>query len=69
MIRLQLTHSEEKWGTFMYVKQKNKTAIHSQRMIAMPMWSHNEVEQEYRSAYISAGIEAVQRVWNESQQF
>ena len=30
---------------------------------AMPRWSDDEVEQEYRSAYITAGIEAIQRVW------
>ena len=29
----------------------------------MPRWSADEVEQEYRSAYIVAGIEAIQRVW------
>lgn len=29
----------------------------------MPVWSENPVEQEYRSAYIIAGIEAIQRVW------
>ena len=29
----------------------------------MPIWSDDEVEQEYRSAYITAGIEAIQRVW------
>lgn len=29
----------------------------------MPVWSDNQVEQEYRSAYIIAGIEAIQRVW------
>ncbi len=163
---MQLTHSEEKWGGFMYFKQKNKTAIRSQHMIAdalfslmkrkpfqqisvteiceeaaigrktfyrnfelredvidfqldlmcedykkeliplpleqylhhhfayiqknadyfialyknglsslanekfsvllpdtMPVWSDNPIEQEYRSAYIIAGIEAIQRVW------
>ena len=30
---------------------------------AMPLWTADEVEQEYRSAYIIAGIEAIQRVW------
>lgn len=30
---------------------------------AMPVWSDNRIEQEYRSAYIIAGIEAIQRVW------
>ena len=29
----------------------------------MPIWSKNEIEQEYRSAYIIAGIDAIQRVW------
>lgn len=29
----------------------------------MPMWSENPIEQEYRSAYIIAGIEAIQRIW------
>lgn len=29
----------------------------------MPTWSDNPIEQEYRSAYIIAGIEAIQRVW------
>lgn len=29
----------------------------------MPVWSNNPIEQEYRSAYIIAGIEAIQRVW------
>ena len=29
----------------------------------MPLWSEDPVEQEYRSAYIIAGIEAIQRVW------
>lgn len=29
----------------------------------MPVWSDNPIEQEYRSAYIVAGIEAIQRVW------
>ena len=166
MHRKQLTHSEKKWGGFMYFKQKNKTAIRSQHMIAdalfslmkrkpfqqisvteiceeaaigrktfyrnfelredvidfqldlmlddykkelaslsfeqylyhhfafiqenadcfialyqsglssfanekfsallpetMPIWSENPTEQEYRSAYIISGIEAIQRVW------
>lgn len=30
---------------------------------AMPVWADNQIEQEYRSAYIIAGIEAIQRVW------
>lgn len=163
---MQLTHSEKKWGEFMYFKNKNKTAIRSQHMISdalfslmkrkpfqqitvteiceeaaigrktfyrnfelredvidfqldlmcedykkeliplpleqylyhhfayiqknadyfivlyknglsslayekfsvllpdtMPVWSDNPIEQEYRSAYIIAGIEAIQRVW------
>lgn len=29
----------------------------------MPTWSNNSVEQEYRSAYIIGGIEAIQRIW------
>lgn len=29
----------------------------------MPTWSENPVEQEYRSQYTIAGIEAIQRVW------
>lgn len=29
----------------------------------MPVWSKNPIEQEYRSAYIISGIEAIQRVW------
>ena len=29
----------------------------------MPLWSENEVEQEYRSQYITAGIDAIIRVW------
>lgn len=29
----------------------------------MPSWTNNEIEQEYRSAYIIAGIEAMQRIW------
>ena len=29
----------------------------------MPLWSENPVEQEYRSQYIVAGIEAIVRVW------
>ncbi len=29
----------------------------------MPVWSDNPIEQEYLSAYIIAGIEAIQRVW------
>lgn len=29
----------------------------------MPVWSDDPIEQEYRSAYIVAGIEAIQRVW------
>ena len=29
----------------------------------MPLWSENEVEQEYRSQYIIAGIDAIIRVW------
>lgn len=36
---MQLTHSEEKWGGFMYFKQKNKTAIRSQHMIADALFS------------------------------
>lgn len=163
---MQLTHSEKKWGEFMYFKGKNKTAVRSQHMISdalfslmkrkpfqqitvteiceeaaigrktfyrnfelredvidfkldlmceeykkelislpleqylyhhfayiqknadyfivlyknglsslayekfsvllpdtMPIWSENPMEQEYRSAYIIAGIEAIQRVW------
>ena len=31
----------------------------------MPIWSADPVEQEYRSAYIISGIEAIQRVWVE----
>lgn len=29
----------------------------------MPIWSENPIEQEYRSAYIIYGIEAIQKVW------
>lgn len=29
----------------------------------MPVWSENPTEQEYRSGYIMAGIEAVQKIW------
>lgn len=29
----------------------------------MPLWSENPVEQEYRSQYIIAGIDAIVRVW------
>ena len=29
----------------------------------MPQWSENKVEQEYRSQYIIAGIDAIIRVW------
>ena len=29
----------------------------------MPIWLENAVEQKYRSEYIIAGIEAIQRVW------
>ena len=29
----------------------------------MPIWSEDPVEQEYRSQYIIAGIEAIVRVW------
>lgn len=29
----------------------------------MPVWTKDELEQEYRSAYIIAGIEAMQRIW------
>lgn len=29
----------------------------------MPIWSNDPIEQQYRSAYIIAGIEAIQRVW------
>ena len=31
----------------------------------MPVWTKDPVEQEYRSQYIIAGIEAIQRVWVE----
>lgn len=29
----------------------------------MPVWTEDIIEQEYRSEYIIAGIEAIQRVW------
>lgn len=29
----------------------------------MPIWTEDIIEQEYRSEYIIAGIEAIQRVW------
>lgn len=29
----------------------------------LPVWSEDPIEQEYRSEYIIAGIEAIQRVW------
>ena len=29
----------------------------------MPLWSEDPVEQEYRSQYIIAGIDAIIRVW------
>ena len=29
----------------------------------MPIWSADPIEQEYRSAYIISGIEAIQRIW------
>lgn len=35
------------------------------RQETMPKWSENEVEQEYRSAYIINGIEAIQQIWIE----
>lgn len=31
----------------------------------MPKWTDDPVEQEYRSQYIIAGVEAVERVWVE----
>ena len=31
----------------------------------MPQWTKDPVEQEYRSRYIIAGVEAVERVWVE----
>lgn len=31
----------------------------------MPVWSENEVEQEYRCGYIMAGVEAIQKIWIE----
>lgn len=31
----------------------------------MPQWTNDPVEQEYRSRYIIAGVEAVERVWVE----
>lgn len=33
--------------------------------ITMPKWTDDPVEQEYRSRYIVAGVEAVERVWVE----
>ena len=32
---------------------------------AMPVWSEDAVEQEYRCRYIAAGIEAIMQVWVE----
>lgn len=29
----------------------------------MPVWSEDQAEQEYRSGYIMAGIEAIQKIW------
>lgn len=31
----------------------------------MPQWTKDPVEQEYRSRYIIAGVEAAERVWVE----
>ena len=31
----------------------------------MPKWAEDPVEQEYRSHYIIAGVEAIERVWVE----
>lgn len=31
----------------------------------MPKWTNDPVEQEYRSAYIISGVEAIERVWVE----
>lgn len=36
---MQLTHSERKWGRFMYFKSNNKTAIRSQHMISDALFS------------------------------
>ncbi len=36
---MQLTHSEKKWGVFMYFKSKNKTAIRSQHIISDALFS------------------------------
>lgn len=33
--------------------------------ITMPVWTNDPIEQQYRSRYIVAGIEAVERVWVE----
>ena len=33
--------------------------------ITMPKWTDDPVEQEYRSQYIIAGVEAIERVWVE----
>lgn len=35
------------------------------RPITMPKWTDDPVEQEYRSQYIIAGLEAIERVWVE----
>jgi AcrR family transcriptional regulator len=46
-------------GFDMMVHEKVAIAIPD----VMPVWTENTIEQEYRSAYITAGIEAILRVW------
>lgn len=53
---------------FITLYRNNLIWMSSQRFIillpkTMPVWSENEVEQEYRCGYIMAGIEAIQKIW------
>lgn len=69
-LRLHFTFLKENADQFILLYQNGFHQTVSEKFNAllsetMPIWSADPTEQQYRSRYIVAGIEALQRVWVE----
>lgn len=67
-LRYHFRFVQKHQGIFVALYKNNMLWIAEKKFIVllpktMPTWSENSLEQEYRSEYIIAGIEAIQRVW------
>lgn len=69
-LRHHFEYVQRHQDVFITLYKNNLNWMSAQRFLillpkTMPVWSENEIEQEYRCGYIMAGIEAVQKIWIE----